>query len=77
MFEEGQLYSPVTRSACGAVTVHFGADRPSRCWPREPSWRSASSAASRRAPEDRVPHLFEVTERLAPLAGWAYHPAPA
>ena len=27
-------------------------------------------------PEDRVPQLFEVTERLAPLTGWAYHPAP-
>ena len=28
MFEEGQLYSPVTQSASGAVTVHLGADHP-------------------------------------------------
>src|SRR5262249_35009610 len=28
MFEEGQLYSPVTRSDDGAVVVHLGADHP-------------------------------------------------
>lgn len=28
MFEEGQLYSPVTRSDDGAVIVHLGADHP-------------------------------------------------
>jgi phenylalanine-4-hydroxylase len=27
-------------------------------------------------PEDRVPQLDEVSERLAPLTGFAYHPAP-
>ena len=28
MFEEGQLYAPVTQSDSGAVTVHLGADHP-------------------------------------------------
>src|ERR1700749_622973 len=28
MFEEAQLYSPVTQAESGAVTVHLGADHP-------------------------------------------------
>jgi phenylalanine-4-hydroxylase len=122
MFEEGQLYSPVTQSASGAVTVHLGADHPgfqdavyrerrneiaasALAWERgtvpapvpytdaeNEVWRlvTAELAAKHERyavrefldaktavalPEDRVPQLFEVTERLAPLTGWAYHPA--
>ena len=123
MFEEGQLYSPVTQSDSGTVTVHLGADHPgfkdaayrerrneiaasALAWrpgtvpapvaytdAENEVWRLVSAElavkheryavrefldakAAVALPADRVPQLFEVTERLAPLTGWAYHPAP-
>jgi phenylalanine-4-hydroxylase len=123
MFEEAQLYSPVTQTESGAVVVHLGADHPgfkdladrerrneiaaaALAW--EPGttpqpvaytdtenevWRLVSeelaakheryavrefleAKAALGLPQDRVPQLAEVTAKLAPLTGWAYHPAP-
>jgi phenylalanine-4-hydroxylase len=123
MFEEAQLYSPVTQAESGAVVVHLGADHPgfqdeayrarrndiaasALAW--EPGtdpepiayddaenevWRLVcaelavkheryavreflDAKAAVALPEDRVPQLTEVTERLAPLTGWTYEPAP-
>jgi phenylalanine-4-hydroxylase len=123
MFEEAQLYSPVTQSDDGAVVVHLGKDHPgfsdpayrerrnaiaagAMAWtPGEPApavaYTETENAIWRRVcaelavkheryacreyraakvavglPEDRVPQLDEVTARLAPLTGFAYHPAP-
>src|SRR4051794_12272637 len=123
MFEEGQLYSPVTQGQDGKVEVHLGADHPgfhderyrarrneiaaaAMAWsPGEPVpqigyaddengiWSTVSrelhvkhekyacreylEAKERLGlPEDRVPQLDEVTRGLAPLTGFAYHPAP-
>ncbi len=123
MFEEGQLYSPVTQSDDGAVVVHLGAGHPgfndpvyrerrneiaagALAWEsgapvrrvayteaENEVWRLVSAElavkheryavrefneakAAVGLPEDRVPQLAEVTERLAPLTGFAYHPAP-
>lgn len=123
MFEEAQLYSPVTQTDDGTVTVHLGADHPgvndpvyrerrnaiaavALAWsPGDPVpdidysedeqqvWRRASAELHRLhqvhacteflhakeavgLPEDRVPQLREVTDRLQPLTGFQYHPAP-
>ncbi|HEU4973993.1 MAG TPA: phenylalanine 4-monooxygenase [Baekduia sp.] len=123
MFEEAQLYSPVTQSDDGSVTVHLGRDHPgfndeayrarrneiaaaAMAWrPGEPVphiaytegedaiWRTVcrelhvkheryacreylEAKAALGLPEERVPQLDEVTARLEPLTGFAYHPAP-
>jgi phenylalanine-4-hydroxylase len=122
MFEEAQLYSPVTRDEDGKAVVHLGEEHPgfndpayrarrneiataATLWsPGQPPpriqytdveneiWRTVSrelrtkheTYACRefleakhglRLPEDRVPQLDEVTERLKPLTGFEYHPA--
>ena len=121
MFEEAQLYAPVTEGPDG-VRVHLAADHPGAddpeyrrrrneiaaaalAWrPGEPIphvdytdeehaiWRTVArelapkherlacrafrEAKARLAlPEDRVPQLDEVTERLEPLTGFRFHPA--
>lgn len=123
MFEEAQLYSPVTTAEDGSVEVHLGEDHPgfhdaryrarrnaiaaaAVAWtPGDPLprivyaeeedavWRTVSrelhakheryacgeflkAKAALGLPEDRVPQLDEVTAGLAPLTGFAYHPAP-
>jgi phenylalanine-4-hydroxylase len=123
MFEEAQLYSPVTQAADGSVEVHLGESHPgfhdevyrarrneiagaAMDWsPGDPMpqiaysdaeneiWRTVSrelhvkheryacrefleAKAALGLPEDRVPQLDEVTAGLAPLSGFAYHPAP-
>jgi phenylalanine-4-hydroxylase len=133
MFEEGQLYSPVTQSESGAVVVHLGADHPgfndpayrerrneiaavalageprgavreslgapegpepiayteieNEIWARVSAELEAKheryavrefldAKAAVGLPADRVPQLAEVTERLGPLTGWSYRPAP-
>jgi phenylalanine-4-hydroxylase len=123
MFEEAQLYSPVTQTESGAVIVHLGADHPgfkdseyrerrndiaasALAWKpgtdplpiayedaENEVWRLVSAElavkheryavrefleakAALGLPEDRVPQLAEVSERLTPLTGWAYEPAP-
>jgi phenylalanine-4-hydroxylase len=123
MFEEGQLYAPVTQSDSGAVTVHLGADHPgfndpayrerrntiaagALAWEaghpvrhvdyseaENDVWRLVSAELEVKheryavrefldakdavsLPVDHVPQLDEVTQRLAPLTGFAYHPAP-
>jgi len=122
MFEEAQLYSPVTEHDDGTVVVHLGDDHPGlndppyrerrneiataavRWSPGEPVpqiayteaeneiWRTVCRELRARyeayacgefleakarlgLPEDRVPQLDEVTERLRPLTGFGYHPA--
>ena len=123
MFEEAQLYSPVTQSADGTVEVHLGAEHPgfndpvyrarrneiaaaAMAWkPGLPIphiaysdveneiWATVSrelhvkhekyacheyleAKAALGLPEDRVPQLDEVGDRLKPLTGFTYHPAP-
>jgi phenylalanine-4-hydroxylase len=126
MFEEAQLYSPVTQGADGSVQVHLGKEHPgfhdevyrgrrneiaaaAMAWsagpPADPIpqiaysdvengiWRTVcrelhvkhekyacreylEAKAALALPEDRVPQLDEVTAGLAPLTGFAYHPAP-
>jgi phenylalanine-4-hydroxylase len=123
MFEEAQLYSPVTQSDDGKVEVHLGKDHPgfndpdyrarrneiaaaAMVWaPGQPVprvayneeenaiWRRVSAElhdkheryavrefleakARLGLPEDRVPQLDEVTQRLEPLTGFRYDPAP-
>jgi phenylalanine-4-hydroxylase len=122
MFEEAQLYSPVTREDDGSVVVHLGAEHPgfndpvyrerrneiataaTRWSPGESIpqivyadveneiWRVVcrelrtkheryavreylEAKATLGLPEDHVPQLDEVTERLRPLTGFGYHPA--
>jgi len=122
MFEEAQLYSPVTREDDGTVVVHLGAEHPgfndpayrarrneiataaTRWSPGEPVpridyldveneiWRTVcrelrtkhrkyacreylEAKAALGLPEDHVPQLDEVTDRLRPLTGFEYHPA--
>src|SRR6185503_5044481 len=122
MFEEGQLYSPVTHDEDGKAVVHLGEEHPgfndpayrerrneiataATLWsPGRPIpqiayaaveddiWRTVSrelrtkhetyacreflvAKAALSLPEDRVPQLDEVTERLKPLTGFEYHPA--
>jgi phenylalanine-4-hydroxylase len=123
MFEEGQLYSPVTQTDDGAVVVHLGADHPgfndpvyrgrrndiaasAMAWEsgapvrrvayteaENEVWRLVSAElavkheryavrefneakAAVGLPKDHVPQLDEVTERIRPLTGFVYHPAP-
>jgi phenylalanine-4-hydroxylase len=123
LFEEGQLYSPVTEGDDGAVTVHLSRDHPGfadeayrrrrneiaqyalRWQPGEPTpdvgysetehevWRTVCRElrpkheryAIREYLEaldavalltDHVPNLDEVTERVRPLTGFGYVPAP-
>ena len=123
MFEEGQLYSPVTTTEDGEVTVHLSRDHPGFAdeayrdrrnaiaklaldWrPGQPApdvgyrdeehevWRTVCrelrpkherlaireyvEALDRLAlPTDRIPSLDEVSERLSPLTGFTYVPAP-
>jgi phenylalanine-4-hydroxylase len=123
MFEEAQLYAPVTTDADGAVTVHLADDHPgfgdpeyrerrnhiaslSLEWqpgqpiprvdyaPQEQEvWRTVCrelaakherlaceeyiEAMARLAlPTDHIPELDEVGDRLRPLTGFEYHPAP-
>jgi phenylalanine-4-hydroxylase len=123
MFEEAQLYAPVTTTEDGQVTVHLSEDHPgfgdpvyrarrnhiaalSIGWtprqaiphvdyaPEEQEvWRIVCrelaakherlacaeyrDAMSRLAlPTDRIPQLDDVGERLRPLTGFEYHPAP-
>jgi phenylalanine-4-hydroxylase len=123
MFEEGQLYSPVTRGDDGRVQVHLGEDHPGFHDPAYRERRNTIAAAAMAwrpgddvpqiaytevendiwrtvsrelhvkheryacrefleakqalgLPEDRVPQLDEVTDRLKPLTGFEYHPAP-
>ena len=121
MFEEAQLYAPVTDGPEGVV-VHLAADHPGAddpayrrrrneiaaaalAWrPGEPVprvdytdaehaiWRTVcrelapkherlacrafrDAKAALALPEDHVPQLDEVTDRLRPLTGFAFHPA--
>src|SRR3954452_19257962 len=123
MFEEAQLYSPVTQGHDGTVEVHLGQDHPgfhdehyrarrneiaaaAMAWEdgqpvpqiaytdvENGIWATVSAElhvkhekyacreyleakAALGLPEDRVPQLDAVTERLAPLTGFSYHPAP-
>src|SRR3954467_10319883 len=136
MFEEAQLYSPVTQGDDGTVEVHLGEDHPgfndpvyrerrneiaaaAMAWtPGEPApagrgagppgepvphvdyteaeheiWRVVcrelhdkheryacreylEGKAALALPEDHVPQLAEVTDRLRPLTGFEYHCAP-
>jgi len=123
MFEEGQLYSPVTQTDDGAVVVHLGTTHPgfddpvyrgrrneiaagALAWEsgapvrrvayteaENEVWRLVSAElavkhegyavrefneakAAVGLPTDHVPQLDEVTERIQPLTGFAYHPAP-
>jgi phenylalanine-4-hydroxylase len=123
VFEEGQLYSPVTEGEDGAVTVHLSRDHPGfadeayrarrneiaslalRWQPGEPApdvgyrdsehevWRTVcrelrpkhEELAIREyvealdavaLPTDRIPSLDEVSDRVAPLTGFRYVPAP-
>jgi phenylalanine-4-hydroxylase len=122
MFEEAQLYSPVTEGDDGRVVVHLGEDHPGlndpayrqrrneiataavRWAPGEPVPQIAYTAAENEIwrtvcrelrtrheayacsefmrakgrlalPEDHVPQLDEVTDRLRPLTGFGYRPA--
>jgi phenylalanine-4-hydroxylase len=122
MYEEAQLYSPVTTDESGEVTVHLAHDHPGAndplyrerrneiaaaalAWePGEPTprieytddeqevWRTVSRELAAKheryavreyrdakrqvgLPADHVPGLDEVSELIAPLAGWRYLPA--
>ena len=123
MFEEAQLYAPVSQGDDGEVVVHLGQEHPgfndpayrarrneiaaaAMAWREgEPApsvaytdeengiWRRVcqelrvkheryavgeflTAKAALGLPEDRVPQLEEVTERLRPLTGFVYRPAP-
>jgi phenylalanine-4-hydroxylase len=123
VFEEGQLYSPVTRGDDGEVTVHLASDHPGfadeayrrrrneiaehalRWRPGEPTpdvgyseaehdvWRTVCRELRPKherlairefvealdavaLPTDHVPNLDEVSERVEPLTGFRYVPAP-
>ena len=58
MFEEGQLYSPVTQDAAGAVTVHLADDHPGA---NDPAYRERrneiAAAALAWEPGTPVPHI--------------------
>jgi phenylalanine-4-hydroxylase len=122
MFEEGQLYSPVTAGDDGSATVHLSDDHPGAADPAyrarrneiaaaalawqegEPLphiayteaehevWRVVSrelgpkharlacadylvGAERLRLPDDRVPQLDEVSERLSRISGFELRPA--
>ncbi len=122
MFEEAQLYSPVTTADDGSVTVHLADDHPGKTdpdyqarrneiaaaaleWSRgapipqidytddeQEVWRTVQrelapkharyactpfleAKAALDLPDERIPQLDEVTERLRPLTGYEYVPA--
>jgi phenylalanine-4-hydroxylase len=58
MFEEGQLYSPVTQDAEGAVTVHLADDHPGA---NDPAYRARrneiAAAALAWQPGTKAPHI--------------------
>jgi phenylalanine-4-hydroxylase len=62
MFEEAQLYSPVTENADGSVTVELGADHPGAC---DPAYRERRNHIAARAlawkPGEPIPRI-EYTE---------------
>jgi phenylalanine-4-hydroxylase len=62
MFEEAQLYSPVTENADGSVTVELGADHPGAC---DPAYRERRNHIAARAlawkPGEPIPQI-EYTE---------------
>lgn len=123
MFEEAQLYAPVTTAEDGSVTVHLSDDHPGFADPEYRARRNhiaslsvdwtpdqpiprvqyaevengvwATVCRELRAkherlacseyqhamvqfdlPTDHVPQLTEVGDRLRPLTGFEYHPAP-
>jgi phenylalanine-4-hydroxylase len=58
MFEEGQLYSPVTQDAEGAVTVHLADDHPGANDPEYRARRNEIAAAALAwRPRTPVPHI--------------------
>ncbi len=122
MFEEAQLYSPVTKADDGSVTVHLADDHPGKTDPayqqrrneiasaaldwipggqipqiaysdeEHEVWRTVQrELAPKHAkyacrefleaklalalPDDEIPQLNEVTDRLEPLTGFHYVPA--
>jgi phenylalanine-4-hydroxylase len=122
MFEEAQLYSPVTTAEDGSVTVHLSDDHPGKTdpdyqrrrneiaaaalsWSRgqpipqiaydeaeQEAWRTVQRELApkhdryacrdfldaKRAlalPDDRIPQLDQVSERLEPLTRFHYVPA--
>ena len=122
MFEEAQLYAPVTRSETGEATVHLDSDHPGASDPdyrerrnalatlalewrpgspiptapytgaEHEVWRTVCTELHRlherhacslylegkqllQLPEDHIPQLSEVNERLRPLTGFSYVPA--
>jgi phenylalanine-4-hydroxylase len=58
MFEEAQLYSPVTENADGTVTVELGADHPGAC---DPAYRERRNHIAARAvawkPGEPIPRI--------------------
>jgi phenylalanine-4-hydroxylase len=123
MFEDGQLYSPVSTKDDGSVEVHLGENHPgfrdeayrarrndiaeiAVAWSpgapiptvdytegEEDIWREVARELAPKhekhahseylnakeqlgLPSDRVPQLAEVGERLVPLTGFTYVPAP-
>ncbi len=122
MFEEAQLYAPVTRSETGEATVHLDHDHPGASDPEYRARRNALATLAMewqpgdpipvapytdaehevwrvvcrelhrlherhasalyldgkqrlRLPEDHIPQLSEVNQRLRPLTGFGYVPA--
>jgi len=58
MFEEAQLYSPVTEAADGTVTVHLADDHPGSADPEYRARRNAIAAAALAwKPGEPVPHI--------------------
>ncbi|MGB0094870.1 MAG: hypothetical protein WBP81_20345 [Solirubrobacteraceae bacterium] len=66
MYEEAQLYSPVSTDDTGGVTVHLAHDHPGA---NDPAYRQVAM------PTDHVPGLDEVSALITPLTGWSYLPA--
>lgn len=62
MFEEGQLYSPVTRHADGRVEVHLGADHPGVTDPAYRSRREAIAAAAIATAPGAAPPRIDYTD---------------
>src|SRR5213595_3236170 len=85
MFEEGQLYSPVTAGDDGSVTVHLAHDHPGANDPAYRARRSQIAAAALAWQpgepnphidySETVPELDEVSRRVQPITGFRYLPA--